>query len=98
MKTITATLLFFASLTAFAQYEKEKKVVTDNLDKNFSRYTEVAKEIWDYAELGFLEDKSTAALQGLLAQEGFKIDKGVAGMPTAFVATYGSGKPVIGIL
>ena len=72
--------------------------MTDNLDKNFSRYTEVAKEIWDYAELGFLEDKSTAALQGLLAQEGFKIDKGVAGMPTAFVATYGSGKPVIGIL
>ena len=43
-------------------------------------------------------DANVAALQGLLAQEGFKIDKGVAGMPTAFVATYGSGKPVIGIL
>lgn len=98
MKTITAIAFFFLSLTAFAQYDKEKKVVIDDLDKNFSKYREVAKEIWDYAELGFLEEKSTAALQNLLEQEGFKIDKGVAGMPTAFVATYGSGKPVIGIL
>jgi len=98
MKTITAIAFFFLSLTAFAQYDKEKKVIIDDLDKNFSKYREVAKEIWDYAELGFLEEKSTAALQNLLEQEGFKIDKGVAGMPTAFVATYGSGKPVIGIL
>lgn len=98
MKIIVASLFCLLNTFALAQYDKEKKVVIDDLDKNFSRYSEIAKEIWDYAELGFLEEKSTAILQNLLEQEGFKIDKGVAGMPTAFVATYGSGKPVIGIL
>lgn len=98
MKIISTLLLLFFSTWAVAQYDKEKKIVMDDLDNNFSKYREVAQEIWDYAELGFLEEKSTAALQNLLAGEGFKIEKGVAGMPTAFVATYGSGKPVIGIL
>ncbi|MEQ8362848.1 MAG: amidohydrolase [Cyclobacteriaceae bacterium] len=98
MKIIATTLFCLFTTLAFAQFDKEKKVVIDDLDKNFSKYSEIAKEIWDYAELGFLEEKSTAVLQNLLEQEGFKIDKGVAGMPTAFVATYGSGKPVIGIL
>jgi len=98
MKTNLSLLLCFIINFAFAQYDKEKQVVVNDLDKNFAKYTEVAKEIWGYAELGFLEDKSTAALVNLLEKEGFKIDKGVAGMPTAFVASYGSGKPVIGIL
>lgn len=97
MKKLTIIFCLLASV-AFGQYDKEKQSVINELDKNFTQYSEVAKEIWGYAELGFLEEKSTAALQNLLAKEGFKIDKGVAGMPTAFVATYGSGKPVIGIL
>lgn len=98
MKKFALLTFCLASLMASAQYDKEKQAVINDLDKNFSKYTDVAKEIWGYAELGFLEDKSVAALQNLLQQEGFKIEKGVAGMPTAFVATYGSGKPVIGIL
>lgn len=98
MKKFALLAFCLASLIASAQYDKEKQVVINDLDKNFSKYTDVAKEIWGYAELGFLEDKSVAALQNLLQQEGFKIEKGVAGMPTAFVATYGSDKPVIGIL
>lgn len=97
MKKLTIIFCLLASV-AFGQYDKEKQSVINELDENFAQYSEVAKEIWGYAELGFLEEKSTAALQNLLAKEGFKIDKGVAGMPTAFVATYGSGKPVIGIL
>lgn len=97
MKKLTVALCLISS-ALLAQYDKEKQTIINDLDKNFNKYTDVAKEIWGYAELGFLEDKSTAALQGLLEKEGFKIDKGVAGMPTAFVATYGSGKPVIGIL
>ncbi|MGE0587455.1 MAG: amidohydrolase [Cyclobacteriaceae bacterium] len=97
MKKLTTIFCLLASV-AFGQYDKEKQSVINELDKNFAQYSEVAKEIWGYAELGFLEEKSTAALVNLLEKEGFKIDKGVAGMPTAFVATYGSGKPVIGIL
>lgn len=66
--------------------EKEKNIKT------------IHEKIWDYAEVGFEEMKSVALYEDLLKQEGFNVTTGVAGMPTAFVATYGEGKPVIGIL
>jgi len=55
-------------------------------------------QIWDYAEEGFKESKSSALHQKTLSENGFKVEAGLADIPTAFVATYGSGKPVIGIL
>lgn len=91
-------IFYLLASVAHAQYDKEKQVVINDLDKNYTQYTAIAKEIWGHAELGFLEDKSTSTLANLLEKEGFTIEKGVAGMPTAFVASYGSGKPVIGIL
>ncbi len=57
-----------------------------------------AQKIWDFAEPGYLERESSTLLAGLLAKEGFLVQKGVAGIPTAFTATLGSGKPVIAIL
>lgn len=69
-----------------------------SIDANYDQYTQVANKIWEYAEVGYQETKSSALLQETLTQAGFKIEKGVAGMPTAFVASYGSGKPVVGIL
>lgn len=59
---------------------------------------EVARTIWEYAEVGYQETKSSALLQQELKGAGFAVEAGVAGIPTAFVATAGSGKPVIGIL
>jgi aminobenzoyl-glutamate utilization protein B len=59
---------------------------------------EVARTIWEYAEVGYQETKSSALLQQELKGAGFTVEAGVAGIPTAFVATAGSGKPVIGIL
>jgi aminobenzoyl-glutamate utilization protein B len=56
------------------------------------------QDIWTFAELGLEEHRSAARLVGLLRKGGFKVTQGVAGMPTAFVAEYGSGTPVIGIL
>jgi aminobenzoyl-glutamate utilization protein B len=58
----------------------------------------ISDAIWNYAELGMQEFKSSALLIKTLEDEGFKVDKGVAGMPTCFVGSWGSGKPVIGIL
>ena len=55
-------------------------------------------QVWGFAEVGYKEVKSAALLRQLLSNNGFAIEEGVAGIPTAFVATYGSGKPVIGIL
>jgi aminobenzoyl-glutamate utilization protein B len=78
--------------------DKDKQFVSTELDKKFNSYKEVARDIWNYAELGFLETKSTSRLQTVLKDAGFKIETGIAGMPTAFLATYGSGEPVIGIL
>jgi aminobenzoyl-glutamate utilization protein B len=56
------------------------------------------QDIWTFAELGLEEHRSAARLVGLLKKAGFRVKEGVSGMPTAFVAEYGSGQPVIGIL
>ena len=58
----------------------------------------VNRDIWTYAELGLQEHRSAARLVGVLKKAGFRIREGVSDMPTAFVAEYGSGKPIIGIL
>lgn len=68
------------------------------LDRNADRFADAAMDIWDYAELGYLETESTSLLQSMLAKAGFEIQAGVANIPTAFVASYGEGEPVIGIL
>ncbi len=61
---------------------------------------QLAKEIWGYAELAYEETQSAAALIRALRQEGFTVEEGIAGIPTAFTATFknGSGKPVVGFL
>ena len=54
--------------------------------------------IWEYAEIGFQEFQSAKALTSVLKAEGFSVEEGVAGIPTAFVASWGEGKPIIGLL
>ncbi len=106
MKKPLLCFFLLSGLIATAQTEinpkvkpdRDKLFVTAELDKKFPVYRKVAKDIWSYAELGFLETQSTERLQDVLKSEGFKIETGVSEMPTAFVATYGSGGPVIGIL
>ncbi len=69
-----------------------------SLDASRARWEEVSDTIWDYSETALKETKSAELLAGILEKEGFTVTRGVAGMPTAFVATAGSGAPVIGIL
>ena len=68
------------------------------IDKKTPELNALSKEIWDYAEVGLREERSAAALAGYLEKEGFNVQKGVAHMPTAFVASFGEGKPIIGFL
>jgi len=68
------------------------------ISKNRSRLIKISDEIWRTPEVGLQEHMSSALLVGELEKEGFIVQRGVAGMPTAFVASYGKGKPVIGIL
>lgn len=67
-------------------------------DQIIEKYGRIADSIWQFAELGMQEFRSSAILIKTLEKEGFTVQKGVAGMPTCFVASWGSGKPVIGIL
>jgi|UniRef100_UPI00404AF581 aminobenzoyl-glutamate utilization protein B len=75
-----------------------KEEVLQSIDAKNSAYTAIAQNIWKYAEMGYQEEKSSALLQKTLSDAGFSIKKGVAGMPTAFIAEYGSGAPVIAVL
>jgi aminobenzoyl-glutamate utilization protein B len=91
---IVAQLAFVSTIYA----QKTKKDVIHAIDSKYESYSAIAKQIWDYAEVGYKENKSSQLLAETLEKAGFKLERGVAGIPTAFTATYGSGKPVVGIL
>lgn len=91
---LVAALLLSKGLWA----QPARQGIVKELNQKEEVYGEAAKTIWNYAEVGYQEEKSSALLVEMLSKEGFKIQKGVAGIPTAFVATYGEGQPVIGIL
>lgn len=74
-----------------------KTFVADWNRENTIPFYDVADQLWNNPELSMQEYESSAALINLLKDNGFEVEEGVADMPTAFVATYGSGKPVIGI-
>jgi len=85
---------------AKAKNYKAKKSALEYLEKDIiiEKYGKISDRIWNYAELGMQEFKSSALLIKTLKEEGFTVEKNVAGMPTCFIASWGSGKPVIGIL
>ena len=63
-----------------------------------NQFEKVALDLWDLAEMGYQETESVNILSSELKKEGFTITKGVAGIPTAFIAEYSNGGPIIGIL
>ncbi len=80
------------------QAQKDTDAVLKTLDAKAANYGEIAQNIWEFAEMGYQEEMSSALLQSTLEKEGFTINKGIAGIPTAFIAEYGSGSPVIAVL
>ena len=94
--TVFYTLLMLGALSSSARAETRS---TDAyLDETRARWEQVAKQIWDTPELGLGETRSSAALIQILEKEGFQVTRGVGGEATAFVATAGSGSPVIALL
>ena len=94
----TIIILCLTVLLAGAYGQKPTEEILKNLDEKTQEYAETAHRIWKWAELGYQEKSSSALLQQKLKEAGFEIQSGVAGMPTAFTAAYGNGKPVIVIL
>ena len=74
----------------------EKQFAHDWVDENSARISVFNKEIWDYAEPAWREYRSAKAYVDLLRAEGFTVQEGTGDMPTAFMATWGDGKPVLG--
>ncbi|MDY0098243.1 MAG: amidohydrolase [Bacteroidales bacterium] len=83
-----------------ADLYKSKKTALEYLSDTsvVRKFGIVSDSIWTYAELGMQEFRSSALLIKVLEEEGFKVEKGVAGIPTCFIASWGTGKPVIGLL
>ncbi len=75
--------------------EDKKKILTF-IEENNQTFCDSALDIWHHPELGLQEFYAFDRLTGLLEESGFTVERGAAGIPTAFVATYGEGKPVIG--
>jgi aminobenzoyl-glutamate utilization protein B len=94
MKKIYLLVLVLLPFLAVAQENK----VLSKLDTKADFYGDLAMKIWSNPELGYRETESSALLQKTLKDAGFDVKAGVADIPTAFVAVYGSGKPVIGIM
>lgn len=111
--TLFLSLLFLFSIFAYSEKAKEdplllkvkpaeltplKKEAFSWLDTNMAELAKINEKIWSYAEVAMEEYESAELLASYLEKKGFKVTRGVASMPTAFVAVYGSGEPVIGIL
>lgn len=91
-------LLAQLSFQASADTDELKQSAWTSLERQATTLAEANQKIWSFAETSLEETRSSQVLQDLLAARGFDVEAGVAGMPTAFVATYGSGSPAIGIL
>lgn len=82
-------------LTSVAQPDH---FVQQHIDDHLRTYETASMQIWEFAEVGYQEYKSSTLLQQMLRDAGFTVTSGVAGMPTAFIAEYGSGEPIVGVL
>ncbi len=94
----TAALLLATSIFASVPNLPEKQAAAAIIDRDAAQLTALSDEIWRYAETALKETRSSKALADFAERNGFKVTRGVAHIPTAFVAEYGSGSPVIGIM
>ena len=100
IKLLLIVSLCFTITTSISQNKisKTKKAIIASVEKHEANLIKISDEIWALAETAFEENQSSKLLANYAEKQGFKVDHGVAGMPTAFVATYGSGRPIISVL
>ena len=95
---VAGLLLLCAALPGKGVKKAVQRCGLDYLDGSFAVYDKIQKQLHDFAEPGYQEYKSAALLADFLEENGFTVERGVAEIPTAFVATFGSGHPVIGVM
>ena len=77
---------------------KKKEEVVASIEKQRAELVKLSDQVWAFAETALLETKSSKVLADHAEKQGFKVERGVANLPTAFIASYGEGRPIIGIL
>ena len=91
-------ILICLSLFTWTMSQTTKNQFQESIDDRAEQFETIAKSIWDWAEMGYQEEKSSSLLQQTLKEEGFSMQAGVAGLPTAFIAsaekTKGSIAPI----
>ncbi|HEY6401344.1 MAG TPA: amidohydrolase [Blastocatellia bacterium] len=97
LSLLAAPSLFSSSPVAATEIKNKEEAVA-SIEKRKAEMIKLSDQIWAYAETALREHKSSKALSDYAEQQGFKVERGVSGMPTAFIASYGQGRPVIGIL
>jgi aminobenzoyl-glutamate utilization protein B len=95
---MTVVALCAMAAAAEAAENDSRGRVLEVLEQRRDAFAQVARQIWSFAEVGYQEEKSSALLQSQLAAAGFDVRSGVAGIPTAFVASWGQGRPVVALL
>ena len=95
---VVVALASLPARSAPTELSPQARDVVEGLEAASAGYAALAKQIWTLAELGYQETRSSALLQQRLREAGFEVRAPVAELPTAFVASYGSGKPVIALL
>jgi aminobenzoyl-glutamate utilization protein B len=96
-----ALLVSFCAALALAQpppADQLRQEAQERVQSRAKLVQEITDSLFSFAELGYQEHETVRYLSGILSEKGFKIRTGVAGMPTAFVAEWGSGKPIIGLM
>ena len=95
---LLGTLAALSAASSVAEPSAAKLAAVQAVDRHAAALTELSDRIWAYAEIAFREHRSAAVLADFAQAQGFRVERGVAGMPTAFVASYGQGRPVIGVM
>ena len=95
---IAVTLFAWVALAGPVSAAEGDESILAYLDDTAERYASLARTIWEEPELGYQEEESSRLLQSALAESGFDIETQVADIPTAFIASWGSGGPVIALL
>ena len=86
------------TINVFGDPDRASQTALTRVSPYAQTVTNVADQLWEWAELGYLETQSSALLQDTLAEAGFEVNAGIGGISTAFTASFGSGAPVIGIM
>lgn len=100
-KTFAVCGLFLSATFLFAQKPQSssnKNMVLGSIEKHQDDLIKISDQIWGFAEIAMRENKSAKLLADYAEAQGFTVKRGVAAIPTAFIAEYGTGKPIIGIL